>query len=67
MLLSFVPRRHAGHGINKGGGEEAPSHSLGASYSLGFHNPHIESITHPEQVMEFLGFVSIYDHYPTES
>ena len=30
MLLSFVPRQHAGHGINKGGGEEAPSHSLGA-------------------------------------
>ncbi len=55
MLLSFVPRQHDGHGTNKGGGEEAPSHSLGAYYSLGFRDQHEESITHPEQVMEFWG------------
>ena len=51
-----MPRRHAGHGTNEGGGEEASTHSFGTSDSLRFHDQHEENVTHSDH-LEFLGFV----------
>ena len=42
-----VPRQHADHGTNEGEGEEAPSHNLGASDSLGFCDQHEEECDTP--------------------
>ena len=52
----FTPRRHADHGTNEGGKKYLAT-ALELLIALGFVVNTKMCVTHPDQVMEFLGFV----------